>query len=309
MPEVIVVGSLNIDLVVQVPRFPAPGETITGGDLQRYPGGKGANQAVAAAKHQISTAMIGKVGDDPYGEELLENLEHHQIDTTRVLREPDTPTGSALISITPEGENSIIVSPGANARLRAEDLQQAEELIAGASLMLLQLEVPLTTIAHAVRLGKKHGLRIILNPAPAVELPASVLEEIDILVPNQSELALLSGMEIDSIQAVETAAGALLDAGIPALIVTLGAEGAYLASEHAKAHLPSIDIRVVDSTAAGDAFIGGLAAAVIQGKSLDDAVQYANIAGALAVTKKGAQPSLPTAAEVKAVLQSTQTSL
>jgi ribokinase len=299
VPEAVVIGSINMDLVIQVPRFPAPGETITGGDLQTYPGGKGANQAAALSRQQIRTAMVGKVGDDPYGQQLIQSLRDQQVDITGVRISGESATGSALISVTAEGENSIILSPGANRSICTEDIDPSKGLIASSSVMLLQLEIPLPAVEYAARMGQEQGLKVILNPAPAAELPHSLLESVDILVPNESELALLSGREISDISDAESAAKRLMDRGIPVVIVTLGDQGALLVEKSGSQHIPAAEVEVVDTTAAGDSFIGGLAAGILQHKPLPEAVRYANIAGALATTKSGAQPSLPTAAEVE----------
>ena len=306
MPEIetLVAGSLNIDLVVQAPRFPEPGETIQGEDLQTIPGGKGSNQAAAAARQGLKTALIGRVGDDAYGKLLLSRLEHLGVNTSQIKRDSQAATGSAVIIVNRSGENSIVLSPGANANVSASDLDQAEELFQNAELLLLQLEIPLPTVTHAAQLGKRNGLRVILNPAPAAELPTALLEAVDILVPNETELALLSGQELDGERALEEAARSLLERGPQVVIVTLGSRGAMLVTRKKVSRIPVREVEVVDTTAAGDAFIGGLASGLQQNLALENAVQYANCAGALATTKFGAQPSLPTREEVESFYHS-----
>lgn len=297
-PQIIVVGSLNVDLVIRVPRFPQPGETLPGGDLQTISGGKGANQAAAAARLGNQTALIGKVGDDPHGKMLVRNLNSFQVDTTRITADPDAPTGSAVIMVNEAGENSIVLSPGANDHFCPEDLRSANNDFSRAKFLLLQLEIPLSTVEFAAARGKKAGLRVILNPAPARDLPPDLLANVDILVPNETELAMLSGHRVSDHQSRLRAARVLLEQGVNTIIVTLGDQGALLVTADNARLFPAVEVEVVDTTAAGDAFIGGLASALNQDYSLENAVRFANCAGALAATKLGAQPSLPTAREV-----------
>jgi ribokinase len=299
MPDILVIGSLNADLVVRAPRFPAPGETISGDDLAIIPGGKGANQAVAAARQGASVAMVGRVGEDSFGPTLLQNLQDNKVDTTHV-GSGEYATGTAIIVVDASGQNSIVLSPGANGEVSPEDLDAVS--FDKASTLLLQLEIPLETVIHAARTARQNGLRVILNPAPAQPLPDSLLADVDILVPNESELQLLTGVPINDTASSRSAAGQLLAKGVSTVIVTLGANGALLVSGEGATHIPSFNVDVVDTTAAGDAFIGGLAAALLAGESLEEAVRYGNASGALATTRLGAQPSLPTANAVKQLL-------
>ena len=309
MTNILVIGSLNADLVVRAPRFPAPGETIRGEDLVTVPGGKGANQAVAAARLGTDVAMIGRVGTDSFGASLVENLKQNHVDATHVTRDMSAATGTAVIVVDSHGQNSIVLSPGANAKVKPADVEPASfsDPSTGSGqrvkLLLLQLEIPIETVVHAARLAKQNGVRVLLNPAPARELPDELLSNADYLLPNETELNLLAGKSVSDIASVETAARSLVTRGAKNVIVTLGANGALIVSKDKSKHIPSFTVNVVDTTAAGDAFIGGFAVALLNGKSLEDAVQYACACGALAVTKFGAQPSLPTKQEVEEFLK------
>ncbi len=312
MADIIVIGSINADLVMRAPRFPAPGETIQGEDLATIPGGKGANQAVAAARLGADAAMIGRVGTDSFGASLIENLKQNLVDTTHVMRDETTATGTAVIVVDAHGQNSIVLSPGANAEVKPADVEPASFLDPSTGsgrrpkLLLLQLEIPTETVLHAARLAKESGLRVLLNPAPARELPDELLALADFIIPNETELSLLTGKTVSDIKSVEAAARSLVTREAQTVIVTLGANGALIVNKGGAKHIPSFKVNVVDTTAAGDAFIGGFAVALLGGQSLEDAVQYASACGALAVTQFGAQPSLPTAGEVKQFLRAQQ---
>jgi len=301
-PRIVVVGSLNMDLIGRSPRIPVPGETIIGHEFRTAPGGKGANQAVAAARAGAQVRMIGRVGADAFGDELLANLAANAVDHRFVLRDEMAATGVAIIVVDDAGENSIVVLSGTNMRLSPADVEAAEEAIAEADLMLLQLEVPLETVQRAAELGKKHDVRVVLNPAPARPLPADLLAMVDVLIPNETETALLTGMPTDSMAALERAAGLLRDQGVGAVILTLGARGALISTPEQTRLMPAFPVTPVDTTAAGDAFAGGFGAALAGGKSLFEAVRQGNAAGALAATRMGAQPSLPTRGEIALML-------
>jgi len=299
MPDIFVIGSLNADLVVRAPRFPAPGETISGEDLAIIPGGKGANQALAAARQGMSVAMVGRVGNDSFGPTLIKNLKDNKVDTSGVQID-ESATGTAIIVVDANGQNSIVLSPGANGKVTPADMQAVS--LQGADTLLLQLEIPLETVIRAASLARQNGLRVILNPAPARPLPNDLLANVDILVPNESELGILTGIPVSDVDSVPSAAKALLAKGVQTVIVTLGSQGALLITVEQMKLIPAFDVDVVDTTAAGDAFIGGLAAALLKGKSLVEAVRYGNASGALAATKFGAQPSLPTQNEVEQLI-------
>jgi ribokinase len=301
--HVTVVGSLNMDLVARAPRIPAPGETIIGSEFHNAPGGKGANQAVAAARLGAHVSMVGRVGRDAFGEALLENLASDGIDHTFVKQDPDAATGVALIVVDDAGQNSIVVASGANMRLSPADVDAAKETVADADVLLLQLESPLETVARAAEVAREHGVRVILNPAPARQLPDELLSLVDVLIPNESETALLSDMPVDDQAQAAAAATSLLELGVGTVILTLGERGALLAQAAGATHVPAFEVVPVDTTAAGDAFVGGFAVALAEEKPLVEAVRWGNAAGALATTRMGAQPSLPTRQAVERLLE------
>jgi len=297
--KIAVVGSLNMDLVVRAPHMPSPGETVIGSDFRTIPGGKGANQAVAAARLGAEVTMIGRVGDDDFGRAQLRNLGELSIDTTYVIMDAEAATGIALITLDTSGQNSIVLAPGANMRLTKEDINAARGAIVWSDVLVLQLENPLEVVVHAIDIAYAEGVKVILNPAPARSIPKETLAKLDYLIPNESETALLTGIEVADLDSAKEAAERLREEGVGTVILTLGDRGAFLASAEESVHLPGYEVEVVDTTAAGDAFVGGLAVALAQGQNLAEAVRYANAAGALAVTRLGAQPSLPTRQEIE----------
>jgi len=296
MPDILVVGSLNADLVVRAPRFPQPGETISGEDLQVIPGGKGANQAVAAARQETNVSMLGRVGEDSFGAFLLENLKSNRVDSQLIQRD-DASTGTAIIVVDANGQNSIVLSAGANGKVTDADVNSAS--FSDFSLLLLQLEIPTPTVLSAARRAHESGLRVILNPAPAHKLSNELISLADYLIPNETELSLLTGLPVNDMNSTEWAARALLEIGAKNVIVTMGSNGALIVTNSQVTHIETYTVNVVDTTAAGDAFIGGFAAAFLQDKSLEEVVRYGCACGALATTKFGAQPSLPRKEEVQ----------
>ena len=293
---VAVVGSLNLDLVVRVARLPGPGETVSGEDVFRNPGGKGANQAVAAARLGRRVAMVGCVGDDPAGRELLGSLAGADVDTARVRVVGGVPSGTAFITVGGDGENQIVVSPGANARLTAGDVADARPALAAAAVTLLQLEVPLEAVATAAAAS---GGRVVLNPAPVRDLPHDLLAGVDVLVPNRVELAQLAGARVP--ETVEDAAELAGRLPARAVVVTLGADGALVVEDGQALHVPAVPVRAVDTTAAGDAFCGGLADALAGGLDLQQHARRAVRVAAAACLRSGAQASLPTPADLEAL--------
>jgi ribokinase len=303
--KVTVVGSINMDLVSRVTRFPQPGETILGGDLKSVAGGKGANQAVAAARLGAEVSMVGRLGDDAFATLLKSNLSAEGIDTDHVLTSKHSASGVALILVNEKGQNTIVVTPGANGRVTEADVERATGAIAMADVLLLQLEIPLRSVVRAAQIAHQQGVRVILNPAPAQTLPPDLLTLVDILVPNETELQMLLGEAYNRPDERELASMAekLQSLGPEAVLVTAGARGALLADANGRRRFPAFSPEsIVDSTAAGDAFVGSLASAIASDKDLPTAILWGNAAGMLAVTRAGAQPSLPTRAEVEAVL-------
>jgi len=298
--DVLVIGSLNADLVVRAPHFPQPGETISGDDLQIIPGGKGANQAVAAARQGASVAMLGRVGKDSFGPFLLDSLRSNSVDTTHVSAD-ESATGTAIIVVDASGQNSIVLSAGANGKVTPKDI---ETLNIEAKVLFLQLEIPLETVIHAAKWGKQKAMTVILNPAPARELPDELIANVDFILPNETELSLLTGVPVTDISSTEKAAQGLLARGAKNVIVTLGSKGAMVVSSGQTRQVNAYKVDVVDTTAAGDAFIGGFASALLRGVEIEEAVKYANACGALATTKFGAQPSLPTKEETEKFISS-----
>jgi ribokinase len=291
-PPIAVVGSVNLDIVVAVERHPVPGETVLGGDRVDLPGGKGANQAVAAARLGREVAFVGRVGDDAAGRRLRAGLEREGVDVTHLATDPAAPSGVALIAVAPGGENTIIVSPGANARVDPGDVDAAGALLAEAAVTLLQLEIPQEAVAAAVDAA---GGTVVLNPAPAPAraLDAELLARVDVLVPNRGELELLGGRGEPS--AVARSLG-----GPRAVVVTLGAEGALVVEGERVERVPAPAVRAVDTTGAGDAFCGALADALARGAELVEAARWAVTAAALSVERTGAQSGMPTAEAVVA---------
>ncbi len=296
--KVVVVGSSNMDLVVKSSRIPAVGETILGGDFLMVPGGKGANQAVAAAKLEACVYLVAKLGDDLFGRQSLDNFKKEGVDTTYVTLSAEAPSGVALIMVDEAGNNVIVVAPGANARLTAEDVKQAESDIASSGAVVAQLEVPLETIEFAAQLANVAGVPFVLDPAPAQRLPPELLKIVDVLTPNETEAQILTGIEVRDEQSARAAAEELLSAGVKSVILTMGAQGFLLVDQEKVAFVTARQVEAVDSTAAGDAFTGSLAVGMAQGKSLSEAALFANQVAALSVTKMGAQPSMPTLQEV-----------
>lgn len=298
--RIVVVGIINIDLVATAPRIPVRGETITGQEFHTFFGGKGANQAVAIARLGHSVSMVGKVGRDSFGPELLDALSTAGVDTGGVEASAGR-SGVAVIATTPRGENSIIVVAGANAKLLPQDLDRHRDLILGAGMVLTQLEIPMPTIQYLIDLTREAGIPLILDPAPAQELPSEVLCGLEWITPNESETCLLLHRTIEQIDetGVESAAQSLLECGVRNLVLKLGERGAFLAGAGGeRTFVPAYQVQAVDTTAAGDAFNGGFAVALMRGNSPADAAHFASAVAALSVTRQGAQPSMPTAAEV-----------
>lgn len=297
-PKIAVVGSLNTDMAVKVPYIPRGGETLLGGDFRTSPGGKGANQAVAAARAGGHVSFVGRVGRDAFGEAAIQSFLREGIDAEFVLRDPECPSGVALIFVGPDGENSIAVAPGANDRLAPDDIVRARDRMADAAVLLLQLETPADGSLAAAEYCRARGASVVLNPAPARALPDAIWPHLSIVTPNESEAELLTGVAVKSDAGAAEAARRLRARGVPAAIITLGARGAWVSTAHGDRLVPGFAVRVVDTTGAGDVFNGALAVALAEGRELLAAVRFANAAAALSVTKYGTQTSAPTRAEI-----------
>lgn len=303
-PKIVVVGSSNTDMVVKAARIPAPGETVLGGAFVMAAGGKGANQAVAAARLGAEVTLVARLGADPLGDEAIAGYQKDSLLTDLIVRDPDRPTGVALILVDAHGENSITVALGANEALSPDDVERAADRIRAADAVVMQLEVPLAAVERAAAIARAAGVPVILDPAPAPDggLPEALLRNVTFLKPNESEAERLTGISVSDLASAERAARALQELGPRTVIITLGSQGAIVVDEAAVHHVPAYRVAAVDTTAAGDAFTGAFATAVGAGAALVEAVRRAAAAGALAATRMGAQPSLPTQAEWEAFI-------
>src|SRR3954453_7503767 len=296
--KIVVVGSSNTDMILKLDRIPKPGETILGGEFVTAAGGKGANQATAAAKAGGEVTFIARVGQDMFGEQAIAGFVESEINVDHVQRDK-FPSGVALIFVAKDGENSIGVGSGANAKLSPADVRKAKTAFAAATAVVMQLETPLDTVQAAADLAHAKGILVILNPAPAQSLPDSLLKKISILTPNETEAELLTGIKVSDDASCSRAADALLRKGVQTVIITLGSRGSYVATAKSKQLVPGFKVKPVDTTAAGDTFNGALAVALAEGQPMLDAVRFANAAGAISVTRMGAQPSAPNRSEIE----------
>ena len=298
-PRILVIGSSNTDMIIKLGRIPRPGETILGGEFVTAAGGKGANQAVGAARAGGRVTFIARVGQDMFGDQALAGFQRDGINVDYIVRDKQAPSGVALIFVAKDGENSIAVAGGANSRLSPADVKRAKKAFAGAAAVVMQLETPLETVQAAAELAAKAGVRVILNPAPAQALPDNLLKLVSILTPNETEAELLTGIKVSDDTGAAKAADKLLAKGVATVILTLGARGAFVATRESKQLVPGFKVKAVDTTAAGDIFNGALAVALAEGQGLPDAVRFANAAAALSVTRMGAQPSAPKRSEIQ----------
>ncbi len=305
-PKVTVVGSANVDLVIRAERMPNRGETLIGETFDIFTGGKGFNQATAAARLGAEVTLIGRIGDDPFADVLRSAIETEHIDSRFVKTDAENGTGIATIVVEPDGDNSIIVVPRANMRLTPKDIEEASTSIAEADVLLLQLETPIEASQTAIEIAKANDTIVILDPAPARPLPPNLLAQVDILTPNATEAALLSGQNVNTLEAGIVTAKALQTQiatdGHSAVVLTLGEQGVLLRTPTESEHIPAISVDAVDTTGAGDAFSGALATALANGDNLSEAVRFATAAGAAAVTVLGATPSMPTREKIEAIL-------
>lgn len=296
--QILVIGSSNTDMVVKSDKLPAPGETVLGGTFLMNPGGKGANQAVAAARLDGQVTFVAKVGNDVFGQQAVAGFQQEGINTTYILTDRDYPSGVALINVDANGENCIAVAPGSNAHLEPTETEAALQAAPPGTLALLQLEIPLNTVEYVVEQAAARGLRVILNPAPAQSLPETIFPHLFLITPNETEAEILTGIYVTDVSTAERAAQKLHELGVANVIITLGSKGAYLHTDDGGQLISVPRVTAVDSTAAGDCFNGALAVALAEEQSLVDAVAFACKAASISVTRMGAQASMPKRMEV-----------
>ncbi|QDU75672.1 Ribokinase [Bremerella volcania] len=303
-PKIVVAGSINMDLVLRCTQFPKPGTTIVAQSYNEISGGKGANQAVSAAKVGAQVSMLGRVGDDAFADRLTGSLKEHGVDCSHVLTTPNCESGLALIMLDQTGQNSIVFVEGANGRFTPEDARQLRNVIESSDVVLLQLEIPLETVQEVVQIAKAANVRVILDPAPVPDDLPSALLQVDLICPNEYEAEQLTGIAIDSPEQALAAAQSLHSKGARHVVITLGGLGSFLFDESGGRMIPAFSTNVVDTTAAGDAFAGALAVHWAQHGNLDDAVRFGNAAGAIAASRMGAQPSMGTRSEIERLWES-----
>jgi ribokinase len=301
-PKIIVIGSLVYDLVAKAERRPQKGESLLGTEFGMFPGGKGANQAVQCAKLGAEVWMVGRVGDDFFGESLIKNLKKEGVNTKYIVKDKTTTTAVGCIVIDKEGDNSIVMVPQANMKNTKADVEKVKNILGKFDVLILQLEIPLNVVIYSAKLARKNNLKIILNPAPAKEIPDSLIKICDILTPNETEAEILTGIKIENLEDAKSAGKRLLTRGAKCVIITLGEKGALYCTKEEISLIPSFKVKAVDTTAAGDAFNGTLAVAIALGKEIKEGIKLANAAGALSATKMGAQPSLPGKKELEKFL-------
>ncbi|MFT4414829.1 ribokinase [Fredinandcohnia humi] len=304
--EILVIGSFMMDMVVRTPRAPEDGETIIGKSFSRFPGGKGANQAVAAARLGGNVTFVGKVGTDQFGDEALITLKNEKINIQYLLRDDELSTGVGFVTLEESGSNRIIVVPGANLNYKIDDLVKIKKMIKNSKVIIAQLEMDLGMTEQAISIASMHNIPVILNPAPAQRLSDDLLSKVTYLTPNETEAEILTGLTITSVEDAAIAGKALLDKGVKNVIITLADKGSLIVNPYGVKHITGYSVKAIDSVAAGDSFNGALAFGIINGKSLEDSVRFANAVGALTVTKEGAIPSLPYLSEVEDFIEKYQ---
>ena len=296
--NITVIGSSNTDMIIKVPRIPKPGEIVLGGKFSTAPGGKGANQAVAAARSGGKVTFVARVGDDIFGEQALKGFKEDGINTEFIVKDKDAPSGIAQIFVAEDGESGIAVASGANLNLSVYDIIAAKEAILSSDILLMQLGIPLKTVQYAAKFAFDNGIRVILNPAPGQPLPIEILKTISILTPNEAEAAMLTGIKIEDEGAAEDAGKILMSKGVNKVIITIGKKGALILDSSGSELIGGFKVHAVDTTAAGDIFNGALSVALAEKKNIWEAVKFSNAAAALSVTKLGAQPAAPKRKEI-----------
>lgn len=302
MNKILVIGSSNMDLVVQVPRCPAAGETLLGSSFTTNYGGKGANQAVAVARIGSGVTFMTKLGNDTFGQQMRQHFSEEGMDLTHILTDAESPTGTALITVEDKGENRIIVVPGANARLTENDVESLSDKINSCRFVLTQLEIPLPTVLHIAEMASAAGKQLILNPAPARPLPDSLLQKVFLITPNETEAEILTGIRVSDVESARRAALWFREKGVQQIVITMGSQGAFVFTDDFQGMVPSYKVKAIDTTAAGDVFNGALTVALSEGKTTADAARFGCAASALAVMRPGAQSSIPTRTEIDAFL-------
>ena len=296
--RIVVIGSCNTDMVINADRLPLPGETIIGGNFFMNAGGKGANQAVAAVRLGGSVSFMAKVGNDHFGSRSIEQYRAEGIDVEHILIDSELPSGVALIMVDANGENCIAVASGANAMLRVEDIDKATGMIERGDIVLMQLETPLDTVEYVARIAHERGKRVILNPAPAQHLPDALLKNLYMIIANETETELITGVKITDMESICRAADVMSERGVQNVVITLGSKGAFIKENGAYHKVPAIKVKAVDATAAGDTFCGAVCVALAEKKSILEAVEFANKCASVTVTRMGAQSSLPYRSEI-----------
>lgn len=299
MKKIVIIGSSNTDMVIKSERLPVPGETILGGTFLMNPGGKGANQAVAVARLGGDTTFITKVGNDTFGEQSVELYKSENINTDYIFSDPELPSGIALITVDKNAENSIVVASGANMSLCPKDIEKVRTEIETADYLLMQLEIPIETVQYAAFIASQKGVKVILNPAPAQDLPVGLLKEVYMITPNKTEAEMLSGIKVVDLESAKRAADVISSKGVDLVLLTLGSDGALLKDKNSYTKIDAQVVNPIDTTAAGDVFNGAICVGLSEGKSIVEAIKYATIASAITVTKMGAQSSIPTRQEVE----------
>lgn len=302
MNKILVIGSSNMDLVVQVPRCPAAGEILFGSSFTTNYGGKGANQAVAVARIGSEVTFMTKLGNDTFGQQMRQHFSEEGMDLTHILTDAESPTGTALITVEDKGENRIIVVPGANARLTENDVESLSAEINSCRFVLTQLEIPLPTVLHIAEMASAAGKQLILNPAPARPLPDSLLQKVFLITPNETEAEILTGIRVSDAESARRAALWFREKGVQQIVITMGSQGAFVFTDDFQGMVPAYKVKAIDTTAAGDVFNGALTVALSEGKTTADAARFGCAASALAVMRPGAQSSIPTRTEIDAFL-------